>query len=132
MKLPHVALALLINVIWGYAFVAAKIGIDHFPPLFFTALRFSLVAAVLFYFLKPVKGRMLDLFWVALTVGTLHFSFMYYGIYLTGGVSAVAITVQLIAPFSVILAIIFLKEHIGWRRMMGIGLAFWRGHGTGF
>lgn len=124
MKLPHVALALLINVIWGYAFVAAKIGIDHFPPLFFTALRFSLVAAVLFYFLKPVKGRMLDLFWVALTVGTLHFSFMYYGIYLTGGVSAVAITVQLIAPFSVILAIIFLKEHIGWRRMMGIGLAF--------
>lgn len=124
MKLPHVALALLINVIWGYAFVAAKIGIDHFPPLFFTALRFLLVAAVLFYFLKPVKGKMLELLLVAVTVGTLHFSFMYYGIFLTGGVSAVAITIQLIAPFSVILAVVFLKEHIGWRRTAGIALAF--------
>lgn len=124
MTLPHIALALLVNAIWGFAFVASKVGLDHFAPLFFTALRFLLVAVILFPFLKPVKGSMKTVFWIALTVGVFHFTFMYLGIYYAGGVTAVAIASQLIAPFSLIMAVLFLGETVGWRRILGITMAF--------
>jgi O-acetylserine/cysteine efflux transporter len=124
MTLPHIALVLLISAIWGFTFVASKVGLDHFTPLFFTGLRFLLVALLLSPFLKPVKGSMKEIFWIAVSVGILHFTFMYLGINAAGGVTAVAIASQLIAPFSLILAIIFLKETIGWRRIVGIIMAF--------
>ncbi|MCF8465763.1 MAG: DMT family transporter [Sneathiella sp.] len=124
MKLPHVAMALVISAIWGFSFVASKVGLDHFPPLFFTALRFSLVAILLSPFLKIVKFRMKAVFWIAITVGVFHFTFLYLGIDAAGGVTAVAIASQLIAPFSVIMAVVVLKEKIGWRRILGIMMAF--------
>ncbi|PHQ71027.1 MAG: EamA family transporter [Sneathiella sp.] len=121
---PHIALVLVVTAIWGFAFVASKVGLDHFTPLFFTALRFFLVALILAPFLKRVKGSMKMVVWIALTVGIIHFTFLYFGIQAAGGVTAVAIATQLIAPFSLILAVIFLKETIGRWRILGIFLAF--------
>jgi O-acetylserine/cysteine efflux transporter len=124
MTLPHIGLALLINVIWGFAFVAAKEGIAHYSPLLFTALRFLLVAVFLAFYLKPVKGSMKTVAAIAVLVGIIHFSFLYFGLFVAGGVSAVAITIQLVAPFSLIMAVIFLKETVGWRRIVGLLMAF--------
>ncbi|WP_334128064.1 DMT family transporter [Sneathiella sp.] len=124
MPLPHLLIALAVSAIWGFSFVASKVGLDHFPPLFFTALRFLLVGLLLSPFLRIVKGQMRTVMWIALTVGVFHFSFLYLGIYAAGGVTAVAITSQLIAPFSVLLAVIVLKEKVGWRRGLGILMAF--------
>lgn len=124
MSFPHLILALVVSAIWGFSFVASKVGLDHFPPLFFTALRFILVAILLSPFLRIVKGRMKAVFWIALTVGVFQFTFLYLGIYAAGGVTAVAITSQLIAPFSVIMAVVVLKESIGWKRVLGIIMAF--------
>tara|TARA_R100000005_G_C5000193_1_gene207018 strand:- start:3074 stop:3961 length:888 start_codon:yes stop_codon:yes gene_type:complete len=124
MSLPHLLIALVVSAIWGFSFVASKVGLDHFPPLFFTGLRFLLVAILLSPFLRIVKGQMKSVLWIALAVGVFHFTFLYLGIFAAGGVTAVAITSQLIAPFSVILAVIVLKETVGWRRILGIVLAF--------
>src|SRR5260370_24748083 len=43
--LAHVALALLVTIIWGVAFVATRLALDDFSPAALTALRF-LVAAL--------------------------------------------------------------------------------------
>ncbi len=124
MTLPHIGLALLINVIWGFSFVAAKIGIEHYSPLFFTALRFFLVALFLVVYLKPVKGSMTLIMAIGVLVGIIHFTFLYLGLSIAGGVSAVAITIQLVAPFSLVMAVLFLGESVGWRRISGMILAF--------
>jgi len=52
MKLQHLGLMLLIQMIWGVNFVVVKLGLDHMAPLFFVALRFSLAAL----FLLPIAG----------------------------------------------------------------------------
>jgi O-acetylserine/cysteine efflux transporter len=120
----HVALAVVVNVIWGLTFVAAKVGIEQFSPLLFTGLRFTIVAALLAPFLRPVPIPLRPVIAVAMAAGAVHFTFLYLGIRAAGGVSAVAVTVQLIAPFSLLLAIVFLDEKVGWRRAAGIAVAF--------
>ncbi len=124
MALPHIGLALLVNFIWGFSFVAAKIAMGHYSPLLFTSLRFILVALLLAPYLKVAPGRMKFVLSIAMLVGVTHFTFLYLGLNTAGGVSAVAITIQLVAPFSLIMAVVFLKETIRWKRIVGLVLAF--------
>lgn len=125
MKPLHMLLALSISVIWGFTFSAAAVGIAHFPPLFFTGLRFALVAVLLAFALRALRGpRLRAVGLIALTIGVLHFTLIYLGIKLSGRVSAVAIAVQLSAPFSLLLSVFVLKEHVGPVRWAGTAVAF--------
>lgn len=45
MRPAHISLAVLVAAVWGVNFTVIEVGLDHFPPLLFSALRF-LVAAV--------------------------------------------------------------------------------------
>ncbi len=124
MRLHHLALAVLVNLVFGFNFVAGKLGADHFEPLFFTALRFAVVVVCLSPFLKGVPGRWRDVVKVALLIGVVHFGLMFVGMRLSAGAASVALIAQLHVPFSIILAMIFLKERLSARRLAGTALAF--------
>ena len=115
---------LLINLIWGFNLIASKVGVQHFPPVFFTALRFSLLAACLVPFLRWHAGRMLPLFVAATLSGGLQFALLFTGVRLTPHVGSIAIATQLGVPFTTLLSVLFLGEVIHWRRRLGIVLAF--------
>ncbi len=120
----HLGFLLLINLIWGFNLIASKVGVQHFPPVFFTALRFSLLAACLVPFLRWHPGRMLSLFVAAALSGGLQFALLFTGIRLTPNVGSVAIATQLGVPFTTLMSVLFLGEVIHWRRRLGIALAF--------
>ena len=120
----HILLVLAICLVWGGNFVVTKLGLETFPPVFFSALRFAMLILVLFPFLKIVPGRMRRLLTFAFTLGVVHYSTMLIAIGLTGNMSTLAILNQVHVPFGVILAVVFLKEHVGWKRWAGIVLAF--------
>jgi O-acetylserine/cysteine efflux transporter len=44
MSARHTAIAVLIAIVWGVNFVVIHAGLQHFPPLLFSALRFTFVA----------------------------------------------------------------------------------------
>ncbi|PSP65033.1 EamA family transporter, partial [Halobacteriales archaeon QH_8_67_27] len=44
-------------VLFGGTFVAAKAGLEHFPPLLFVALRFDVAALALFAFVAVTRTR---------------------------------------------------------------------------
>ena len=123
MTRPHLAFMMLINLIWGFALVAAKVSLGHFPPMLFTALRFILIILVLFPFLKLHEGRMKQVIIIALCAGPLGFGFFFAGVALSNP-SVVAVVSQLGVPFATILSVIFLKEQVRWKRWLGIGLSF--------
>lgn len=126
MKPLHLLLALTITVVWGFTFSAAKAGVDAFPPLFFTGLRFALVAVLLLPWLKlsTLRRRLKPVAAIAFMVGVLHFTLIYLGIKMAGRVSTVSIAVQLSAPFSLLLAVLVLKETVDRWRWAGTALAF--------
>jgi len=124
MKPLHIAMALGIALIWGFTFVTAKVGVAHFPPIFFTFLRFGTVAVLMLPWLKIMKGRMREVLIIALLAGVVHFALLYSGMALSPNLSSVAVLVQMGAPFSVIVAYFWLKETVGWARVAGIALSF--------
>jgi len=114
----------LINLIWGFAIIAASESLKHFPPLEFTWLRFIFISVMLAPCLKWQTGKMWQIFWIAITGGTLNFALLFLGLQWAGEVSAVAIASQLGVPFATIMSIAFLGEVVRWRRWTGIALAF--------
>ena len=43
----QIVCAVAVPLLWGYQFVAIKVGVMEFPPLFFLALRFLAIALLL-------------------------------------------------------------------------------------
>lgn len=118
------ALLVFINLIWGVNLVAAKLGIGEFPPIFFTALRFAVLAVVLAPLLRVFRGQMTTLMQAAAFSGALGFALMYVGFKYAGDISSIAIATQLGIPFSTLLSIWLLGEKVRWRRKLGMALAF--------
>jgi O-acetylserine/cysteine efflux transporter len=109
--------------VWGLHFVVIKVGVNAIPPIFYAAIRMTLVAAVLSPFLRWRPHNMLRILIAGLCMGALNYAFMFSGVKLATA-SAAAIAIQLYMPFATVLAMIFLNDHMGWRRVLGIGLAF--------
>jgi O-acetylserine/cysteine efflux transporter len=120
----HLALALVINLIWGFNFVASKYGVENFPPIFFTALRFIFIVIVLLPWLRPIKGKMTEMLMIAAVIGVIHYSLMFTGLALSEDISSVALVAQTNIPLATLLAVMFLGERIGWRRILALMIAF--------
>jgi O-acetylserine/cysteine efflux transporter len=119
----HFLLVVLVILIWGFNFAMVKIGLLDLPPLLLTSLRFLGVAVILVPFVKPPKGRFKDIIVISLVLGVAHFALMFNG--LRGlDASTAAISIQLQVPFASLLAAVFLKDKLGWRRALGMAIAF--------
>jgi O-acetylserine/cysteine efflux transporter len=119
----HLAVFVGIMAIWGVNFAVAKIGLEQLPPILMMALRFGLVALALGPFVTPPRGRFRPILLISVSLGLLHFSLMFTGL---AGIDAAtaAIAIQLQVPFAALLAAIFFKDRFGWRRALGMAIAF--------
>lgn len=124
MQFRDIVLAILIAAVWGFNFLASKWAVADFPPMLANALRFMIVLVILAPFLRWVPGKMKQLALAAVLLGVLHFGLLFWGMKLSDGVGSVSIASQLNVPFSTILAILILKETVGWRRVAGISISF--------
>jgi len=120
----HLAVLVGICAIWGFNLIAIKAGVDRMPPVFFTLLRFLVLALAVAPFLRPRRGEVRWLLVASLCSGGLQFALMFIGISIASSMSAVAIAGQLGVPFMTLLSILLLGEHVGWRRWSGILLSF--------
>ncbi len=129
MTFPHLLLVLLVDAVWGFNYVAAKVGVDVIPPIWFTGIRFLIVAVLLAPALRWRRGQMRTMLGVSVFSGVLHFALTFTGLKLAGDVSTVAIASQLGTPIATIMAMVLLHERVRWKRGLGIiltigGVAF--------
>jgi O-acetylserine/cysteine efflux transporter len=118
------ALLIGITLVWGLNLVVSKLGLASIPPMQFTTLRFVLLAALLWPFLRVVRGRMSAVIVAALLCCAISFMLLFAGLALAKNVSSVAIASQLGVPFTTLLGVALLGEEVHWRRWIGIGLSF--------
>jgi O-acetylserine/cysteine efflux transporter len=120
----HFAVLVGVCAIWGFNLIAVKAGVDRAPPVFFTLLRFAILALAVAPFLRLKPGQMPWLLVAALCSGGLQLALFYIGIARSGSMSVVAIAGQLGLPFTTLLSVLLLGEQVRWRRWTGILLSF--------
>ena len=124
MSAIQIACAILVPLLWGYQFVAIKVGVQEFPPLFFLALRFLAIAALLIPFVKrPTRQQFGPIATISVFFGGLNFGLFYVGLGLGSG-SMSAIAYQLATPFTILLAWPLLAEKPSLTTSAGVLLAF--------
>ncbi|MEO1305927.1 MAG: DMT family transporter [Pseudomonadota bacterium] len=111
--------------VWGLNLVVTRwvVADAGIPPLFFAGMRFAGIALVLFWFLRPIPKNLGTLFLIAMGMGAFHFALLFMGL-ANAEASAVSVVGQLGVPFSTLMSMAFLGEVVGWRRGLGIMLAF--------
>jgi O-acetylserine/cysteine efflux transporter len=118
----HVAIATAVAVIWGVNFVIIHVGLEHFPPLLFAALRFCLVALALPFVPRPgVPARYVIAVGVFLSAG--QFGLLFLGIHRGMPAGLASLVLQLQAAFTVGLAVLVLHERPRPGQLAGGALA---------
>jgi O-acetylserine/cysteine efflux transporter len=123
MRPRHILALVLVAAVWGANFVVMKRGLQEVPPVAFVALRLGAVALVLLPFARLRRQHFLPILAISFTLGTLHFSLSFLGLKGLDAATA-AISVQLQVPFAALLAAYFFNEVLGWRRLLGMAIAF--------
>jgi len=123
MSLRDRLLALFVVVCWGLNFPATALALEHFPPLFLVALRFSIIAIPTLLFIPRPKVPFRWLLGVGLGIGTLQFAFLYLGMAAGMPSGLASIVLQASAPFTVLIAGVWLRERITARQAAGIAIA---------
>ena len=111
--------------VWGLNIVITRwVVFDAaVPPIFFAGIRFLGVAFLLLPFLNPIPKQLGILFLISFFIGSAHFALLFLGL-ANAEASAASIVGQLGVPFSTLMSMAFLGEKVGWRRGLGIMLAF--------
>jgi O-acetylserine/cysteine efflux transporter len=117
------AMGVAVPFTWSMGFVYAKVAIDHFPPIFLMAMRFTIAAIVLVWFAQMPRGMLRRIAAISFVSAAVQYSLIFTG--LKGlDASVAAIVVQLEVPFMVLLGVLLLRETAGLRKWIGIAMAF--------
>ena len=127
MQPRHLFAILIIMMLFGSAYPAGKLGVEHFPPFFFAALRSIILAAVLLPFFRlrlPEAAQRPALWGFCLSMGVGVYASMYLALQLTSTVAPMVIGTQLSVPFAVLLGWLSLGERVRFATLAAIASAF--------
>ncbi|MFD4227016.1 EamA family transporter [Streptomyces sp. NPDC058545] len=123
MRPLHIALAALVAAVWGVNFVVIEVGLGHFPPLLFSALRFLVAALPAVFFVGRPKVAVKWIVGVGLVLGVAKFGLLFIGMDrgMPAGLSSLVLQVQ--AVFTALFAALALGERPGRVRVLGMAVA---------
>lgn len=124
MNLRHTLLATLVAAAWGFNFVVIHVGIGDFPPLLFSALRFTLAAIPLVFFIRKPDVPWRIILGIGGMLGVVKFSLLFIGmdVGLSAGLASLVLQTQ--AFFTIILAGLILGERPSGGQLAGMFVAF--------
>ncbi|MGU9982193.1 DMT family transporter [Phreatobacter sp. HK31-P] len=125
MLLRDFILLMVVCLVWATNFIVTKLVLVHLdvPPLLFSSLRFALLLLIALPWLLPWPRPRWRIALVGLMMGAGGFGLVSIGL-MTATPSSAAVVTQLGVPITALLSVAMLGERIGWRRGIGIALAF--------
>ncbi|MCW5251789.1 EamA family transporter [Streptomyces sp. SHP 1-2] len=123
MRPSHLLLGVLVAVLWGVNFTVIEIGLGHFPPLLFSALRFLVAAVPAVFLVGRPRVAWKWIVGVGLALGVAKFGLLFVGMDMgmPAGLSSLVLQVQ--AVFTAVFAAGFLGERPSRVRAAGMVVA---------
>ncbi len=123
-----IALATLAALIWSGNFIIARGVYKQIGPVSLAFYRWIIATMIIFPFAiktvfrewRPVRRSVHYLFWVSLTGVSLFNTFVYIAGHYTTAINLALIGTTSSPVMSIIMARIFLKERIGWMKLLGM------------
>ncbi|MEH3154012.1 MAG: EamA family transporter [Gordonia paraffinivorans] len=116
-------IGLTVVVLWGLNFLAIHAGLDHFPPFFFAALRFAVMAVPVILFVPRPQVPLRWLLLYGTGFGIIQFAFLFLAMASGMPTGLASLVLQSSAPFTVILGVLLLGERMSRRQVAGIAVA---------
>lgn len=123
MRPTHVLIAVLVAAVWGVNFTVIEVGLGHFPPLLFSALRFLAAALPAVLLVGRPKVAWKWIVAVGLVLGVAKFGLLFVGMDhgMPAGLSSLVLQIQ--AVFTALFAFAALGERLTRLRLAGMGVA---------
>ncbi|MEU0032624.1 MULTISPECIES: EamA family transporter [unclassified Streptomyces] len=123
MRPAHICLAVLVAAVWGVNFTVVEVGLGHFPPLLFSALRFLVAALPAVFFVGRPKVAWKWIVAVGLVLGVAKFGLLFIGMDagMPAGLSSLVLQIQ--AVFTALIAYVVLGERPTGVRLTGMAVA---------
>ncbi|GAA1920969.1 EamA family transporter [Nocardioides hwasunensis] len=123
MPTRHRLLAASVALCWGLNFLAIDASLQHFPPFFLVALRFALIAVPTILLVPVPRVPLRWLVGYGLGFGTFQFLFLYWGMAAGMPAGLSSLVLQASAPFTLLLAAVFLRTRLAPRAAVGVLVA---------
>ncbi|WP_230660619.1 EamA family transporter [Psychrobacter sp. I-STPA10] len=121
MTAKHILLAVIVTIIWGVNFTFIAWGLQSFPPLMLTALRFFFTAIPLIFFIKrPVFSRIFFIY--AIGTFVIQYAFVFTAMYLGASAGLSALLLQMQIFITVLLAYLLLGESLNRWQICGMAI----------
>lgn len=123
MRLGDIFLLILICIIWGGFFVLSKFALAHFPPLFLSFTRFFLVFIITSPYIFSKSSQKINIFKMSFIL-VLNIIFINYALHYSVNIGELIIINELVAPITVLLGVLILKEKLKKYQYCTIIMAF--------
>ena len=127
MQPRHLMFILLIMILYGSSYPVGKLGINHIPPILFTALRVGLIFLAFLPFFKfqlPEKRLIKPLIAFSLIMGIGTYAILYFALERLTIVAPIIIGSQTAIPMGLLLSLFILKESVSYKKWMLIIISF--------
>lgn len=118
MRLRDILILCLIAFLWGFNFIVIRWGLDAFPPLLFSALRFAVCLVPIAFGVARPKIPWSQLLLLGTTLGLLVFALLYLGIHFGLGAGLASVVMQAQVFFTLLLASVVLGEELTGRAIV--------------
>jgi O-acetylserine/cysteine efflux transporter len=123
MRPVHVALAVLVAAIWGLNFVIVDVGLDDFPPLLLSSLRYVLASIPILLLRGSAGVPWRWVFAVGGAIGVVKFSLLFVGMDIGMPAGLASLVLQVQAFFTLGFAAVLLRERLRTAQLAGLALA---------
>jgi O-acetylserine/cysteine efflux transporter len=118
-----IGLMLAVVALWGFSFVAIKVGLREIPPFALAALRFFFAAVPLVFFVRRPRLPWPYIACYGFAIGVCQFGLLFLGMKLGMPAGLSSLVIQLQVFFTIGLAIAFLGDKLRKQDVVGAAIA---------
>lgn len=124
MRFHHILLAILVAGLWGFNFIAVKMGLEEMPPFLYCSARFVIACLPLLFFIKKPAVSWAIIIGIGVSQGIAKFGFMFMGLHMGMSAGLASLVLQSQAFFTTVMSVFLLSDKIRPNQIIGMLIAF--------
>jgi O-acetylserine/cysteine efflux transporter len=120
----HILMAITVAALWGFNFIAVKIGLNEMPPFLYCSARFVVSCLPFIFFIKKPPVSWALIIGIGFTLGIAKFGFMFIGLHMGMSAGLASLVLQSQVFFTTFLSVLYLSDKLHFNQTFGMIISF--------